>query len=288
MPLSLSVHIRRAKPNVEVKLNAWDTFPVQRIPCIQFRIIVWSFVHNTMKITARPTLPWKKPKHIVDCEMKRNETKWWRVCRLALQCKWEYKKLHCTDENVIQCTCLSQFLFCCCIQSLVRVCLCVMRWSCACLSFKWKWPSKMAFMSCTLSVVHIMCMHFTAGTHCYYRHTHTVLSTQDKRLERDCEKNTPNPRQFMRVCTSEVLLFRSFLLKIVHVFVVAGSIQVKEAKNCLRNYKRKTNVNACLYRIKTHYFHWSFSQFAHRWCACNWIHLSYNHLSAYLWMRRRE
>lgn len=155
-----------------------------------------------------------------------------------------------------------------------------MRWRRACLSFKWKWPSKIAFMSCTVVVVQSTYYAFYCG---YIFHTmHCVIYTRQKTWQ-NCEKKHPIHDN---LCVHVfILLFRSFLFGIVLVFVIAGSIDVyaiiksKEGKavyKLIRRKKEKVNVNACLYHIKSTFSTGVFFTIhSSAWSACYWIHLSH-------------
>lgn len=160
--------------------------------------------------------------------MKRNATKWWRVCRLALQCKleWEKKKTH-THAALMKMLCHAlayRSFFPFAVNAVAIVGLSVMRWRRrACLSFKWKWPSKMAFMSCTVvaccsthDAMHVYCI-LPYRMHCYLHKTKDLRELREKKPE--------FTTIYACMCVWErVLLFRSFSFKTVLVFVMDGSI----------------------------------------------------------------
>lgn len=92
------------------------------------------------------------------------------------------------------------------------VCVCVMRWRRACLSFKWKWPSKMAFMSYT-NIVYILCIllrvyiYCTDTVMCYLHNTKDMRELRAEKKQQQIHDNLCVHVVILCMCA----LFRSFL-----------------------------------------------------------------------------
>lgn len=288
---------------LETRFHATILHPIPRI--VVFEVVF----RNTMKINASPT--WTKQQKqrpntslIVKWnKTKRNEMMTCLSIGVAVQIgvREEEENIHsrCTDENVVPCTCISQF-FPFAANAVAIVGSSVMRWRRrACLSFKWKWPSKMAFMSCT--VVACCSTHTHDAMHVYYHTECTVIYTRQKTWE-SCERKNPNSRQFMRVCVceSECFCFVHFHSKQylfsswMALFMRVCSHCKQREKNCLQNSKnKKRKKQMSMLVCITWNPPFSLELFTIRsscWSACNWIHLSHRrvHSSIYLQMRQEN